>query len=111
MRQTMRRTKWLFIVPLALIALVIGGSWVYVNVIEGDPPDHLALETSAKESPQTTASENTATGGSIDGTWAPSTGSQLGYRVKEVLFGQSTTAVGRTSDVTGKLEIAGTSVT
>jgi polyisoprenoid-binding protein YceI len=37
-------------------------------------------------------------------------GSQAGYRVKEVLFGQSTEAVGRTSNVDGALTISGTTV-
>ena len=37
-------------------------------------------------------------------------GSQAGYRVKEVLFGQDNEAVGRTTAVTGQLTIAGTAV-
>ena len=37
-------------------------------------------------------------------------GSQAGYRVKEVLFGQSVEAVGRTSNVDGALTINGTTV-
>jgi polyisoprenoid-binding protein YceI len=36
--------------------------------------------------------------------------SEAGYRVAEVLFGQSTTAVGRTSDVTGEFVIDGTTI-
>ena len=39
-----------------------------------------------------------------------STGSTVGYRVKEVLFGQSNTAVGRTSSVTGQFAASGTSI-
>jgi polyisoprenoid-binding protein YceI len=46
----------------------------------------------------------------IDGAWTIASGSQAGYRVKEVLFGQNTDAVGRTSDVTGTMAIAGTTV-
>jgi polyisoprenoid-binding protein YceI len=38
-------------------------------------------------------------------------GSVVGYRVDEVLFGQSTTAVGRTSSLTGEVTISGTQVT
>jgi hypothetical protein len=37
-------------------------------------------------------------------------GSQAGYRVEEVLFGQGTEAVGRTSAVTGELTVSGTQV-
>src|SRR5207302_11264976 len=47
---------------------------------------------------------------SFDGTWTATSGSQAGYRVKEVLFGQSTEAVGRTSNVDGALTISGTKV-
>jgi polyisoprenoid-binding protein YceI len=38
-------------------------------------------------------------------------GSQAGYRVKEVLFGQDAEAVGRTSAVTGQITVDGTRVT
>src|ERR1700722_17629236 len=38
-------------------------------------------------------------------------GQHRGYRVNEVLVGQSTTAVGRTTSVTGHLTIAGTTAT
>lgn len=46
----------------------------------------------------------------IDGTWRIISGSQAGYRVKAMLFGQSTEAVGRTEDVTGQIAIDGTSL-
>lgn len=49
-------------------------------------------------------------GASVDGTWNVTSGSSAGYRVKETLFGQSTTAVGRTSQVTGSITISGTQV-
>jgi len=38
--------------------------------------------------------------GPVSGAWTVTTGSQAGYRVQEILFGQSHTAVGRTSKVT-----------
>ena len=46
----------------------------------------------------------------LDGQWSVSDGSVVGYRVKEVLFGQDNTAVGRTSDVSGSITISGTNV-
>jgi polyisoprenoid-binding protein YceI len=48
---------------------------------------------------------------SVDGAWRVVSGSQAGYRVKEVLFGQSAEAVGRTSQVSGDIAISGASVT
>ncbi len=98
------RLKLLVAVPLALAALVVGGTWVYVNVVEGDPPERLALPSAA---PSSTATFS----GTVDGTYQVTSGSQVGYRVKEVLFGQDATAVGRTDKVTGTLTIAGTRVT
>lgn len=47
----------------------------------------------------------------IDGTWKPTSASQVGYRAKEVLFGQSAEGVGRTNAVTGSVTIAGTKAT
>ena len=47
----------------------------------------------------------------IEGTWKATARSAVGYRVKEVLIGQSTEGVGRTNAVTGTLLIAGTKVT
>jgi polyisoprenoid-binding protein YceI len=46
----------------------------------------------------------------VSGTWKAGSGSQAGYRVKEILFGQSNTAVGRTDKVTGALVVDGTTV-
>jgi polyisoprenoid-binding protein YceI len=47
----------------------------------------------------------------IEGTWTPTTGTTVGYRVKEVLGGQDTEGVGRTTAVTGSMKIQGTTVT
>ena len=46
----------------------------------------------------------------MSGVWNAGPGSQAGYRVQEVLLGQSTTAVGRTTELWGSLTVAGTSV-
>lgn len=115
-------------VPLALVVLATAGTWIYINLIKEDAPERLTLDSGATgdsgatstivpgESTDTTGVTDTTTAGSssstgVDGTWKVSSGSQAGYRVKEVLFGQSTEAVGRTDDVTGQIAIAGTSVT
>ncbi len=49
--------------------------------------------------------------GAVSGSWTAGSGSQAGYRVNEVLLGQNTTAVGRTSSVTGTLTLAGSTAT
>ncbi len=47
----------------------------------------------------------------FDGDWVPTEASEFGYRVEEVLAGVSTTAVGRSNEITGLLTIEGTTAT
>lgn len=113
----MRRNRVLIaalVVVAGLVVLVTGGTWVYINVIEGDPPSKLTLEPGGAGPVSTTAdgtaSTDPASSGPVEGTWTVTAGSQAGYRVKETLFGQGTEAVGRTDKVTGSIVIAGTTV-
>ncbi|MEO5680088.1 MAG: YceI family protein [Acidimicrobiales bacterium] len=113
----MRRNRVLvaaLAVVVGLVVLVTGGTWVYINVIEGDPPSKLTLEPGGAGPATTTAggmaSTEPASSGPVEGTWNVTAGSQAGYRVKETLFGQSTEAVGRTDRVTGSIVLAGTTV-
>lgn len=109
-----RRTTWLFGLPVLLLVALVGGSWLYLNVLRDDPPARLTLDdattTTAAGAPADGSSTTTVPEG-IEGTWMLGQGSQAGYRAKEVLFGQSGEAVGRTSDVSGVMRIAGTAVT
>lgn len=110
-------------VALAAVAVaagvVAGGTWVYIHVIQGDAPARLSVDRSASSAPGPDASTSTSSPSAASTAdpsatptaWKASSGSQAGYRVKEVLFGQSTEAVGRTTSVTGSLAIEGTSVT
>ncbi len=73
-----------------------------------------ATTTVAGAASATTAAPSgaaTAAPAGIEGTWKAGAGSQVGYRVKELLNGQATEGVGRTSAITGTLTIAGTTVT
>jgi polyisoprenoid-binding protein YceI len=106
-----RRWLWLVIgLPVALVVLVVGGTFVYIHFIEADPPPRLTLSSD----PSTTGSDPSATAsapaGGVDGTWNATNASVVGYRVKEVLFGQDNEAAGRTNAVTGDITIAGTTV-
>jgi polyisoprenoid-binding protein YceI len=58
--------------------------------------------------PVAAPSSTAAAGGQV---WSIASGSEAGYRVKETLFGQSATAVGRTSAITGSIRISGSQVT
>lgn len=102
-----------------VVVLAIGavaGPWIYINLIKQDAPDVLTLEpsvtttTAAGEPAETTttvaATVTTVDTSATDGEWAVVAESIVGYRVKEVVIGQKTEGVGRTSAVTGSLKIA-----
>ena len=132
-----RLALWIGGAIVALVVLVLGGTWVYINLIKEDAPPELSFEerdqeaaatTAATAAPTTAAASATtaadavttgaattapaagATESAVDGTWTATPESVLGYRVKETLFGQDTEGVGRTNAVTGTLSLAGTSV-
>src|SRR3954463_12951504 len=94
---------------VAIAVLIVGGTYVYIHFIEGDAPDKFSL--TSDDATSTTAGSSSSSPTGIDGTWTASSGSEAGYRVKEVLFGQDNTAVGRTTSVTGTIRIAGTKAT
>ena len=105
-----------------VVVLAIGavaGPWIYINLIKQDAPDVLTLEpsvttTTAAEPTETTTTVATTVATTVttvdtsatDGEWAVVAESIVGYRVKEVVIGQKTEGVGRTSAVTGSLKIA-----
>jgi len=109
--------RWAKLAISAFVLLVVGvvaGPYVYIHFIEGKAPVPLSVNTStspaATTSPQASSSSETSSG-SIDGTWNVGSASVVGYRVHETLLGQSNTATGRTSSVTGSLTVAGDTVT
>jgi polyisoprenoid-binding protein YceI len=103
--------RWLLVGIGGLALLLLGGPYVYIHFVEGKAPAPLTLSTpSATPATSTspTTEPSTAAGAGI---WNVVRGSVVGYRVKEVLFGQSNVAVGRTGDVTGSITVDGTKVT
>jgi polyisoprenoid-binding protein YceI len=97
---------WLLTSMLVLAVGVVGGPFVYIHFIAAKAPAPLALATTT---PSATASTPSSTPG-VSGSWSVTSGSQVGYRVNEILFGQSNVAAGRTSSVTGSVTIAGATV-
>ena len=99
---------WLLTGVLVLAAGVVGGPFVYIHFIEKKAPAPLSLSkpTTSATATVSNASDNTG----VNGTWTVTSGSAVGYRVQEVLFGQSNTAAGRTSSVTGSITIDGKTV-
>ena len=107
-----RKSTYLVGIPVLLVIVFVGGPFIYINFIEGDAPARLSIDSTKPTGAAKKASDAAAAAtGSVDGTWkVVTTGSEVGYRVPETLFGQSTTAAGRTDAVTGTMTIAGTSV-
>ena len=122
-----RWLRWVIGAAAVIIVLAVAGPFVYFHFIEGNSPAPLSLTPGASASgngaPANGAPGNSAPGtqsaspassqgvsGSVAGRWAVSSGSRVGYRVKEILAGQSHTAVGRSSSVTGSMTIKGSTV-
>lgn len=111
----MTKLKWLAAAVAAVVVLIVGGTWIYINVIREDAAPPLAFDDLEEpDDTDTTTSTSTGSDGSADetisGTWSAADDSIAGYRVDEILFGQSVEAVGRTNDVDGTLEVEGTTV-
>ena len=88
-----RWTRRILFGVVALLALVVLGSWAFIKLQPTLPP----LALSAASPPV----------GALDGTWAVSAGSVAGFRVPETAFGMSNDAVGRTTAVSGTVVISG----
>jgi len=104
----MRHLKRWLVAGVGVAVLLLVGPFVYIHFIEGKAPAPLAL--SSPSAPAASSDPIQAATGT-DGTWNVSTGSLVGYRVKEVLFGQSNVAVGRTGHITGSITVRGSTVT
>lgn len=119
---TLRRPRtWLIAVPVLILLAVVGGPFVYINFIKEDAPDRLTFDSvstttsttapAAEETTSTTTAGATApSAASIAGTWTIGAGSIAGYRVEEILFGQSSEGAGRTEAITGTVTIADTTI-
>jgi polyisoprenoid-binding protein YceI len=114
---------WLIGGLAALAILAVGGTWIYIHVIEGPAPAPLSLKSAATSSAAATPAASTPAAGSsasasagtasteaVAGTWRVASGSIVGYRVNEVLAGQQNVAVGRTSSISGSMTVSGTTV-
>jgi polyisoprenoid-binding protein YceI len=100
-----RRLTFGLIAVAVLVALAGGGAYVYFFSSLRTSPQQLGLQT---PSPSATASASASTT-DLAGKWTVTSGSLVGYRVKELFVGQSTKheAVARTSTVSGGITVAG----
>lgn len=85
---------------IVTITAVIIGISIYANTREpGADPLSAESETAVETGPFDPA-----------GRWSVTEGSQVGYRVDEVLNGKEVTVVGRTEDVNGEVVVEGTTI-
>lgn len=97
------RWKTLLVGALVLVAvLAVAGPFAYARWIAPEAAAPLSVGTS----PPTAAPVD-----ALADAYAVGPGSEAGYRVSEVLYGQRIDAVGRTPDVTGSVQLADTRVT
>ena len=102
--------RWLIGSVVVLVVLAVAGPFVYIHFFNGSAPAALSLSSPAASATSGGDSAATTTTTPVAGTWTVGSGSTVGYRVNEVLLGQSTTAVGRSHSVTGHIAIQGTTV-
>jgi polyisoprenoid-binding protein YceI len=111
----MGRTGKLLIVGVVVLVLALGGGYLLLASRTSDSPPPAALDpapsTNAGQATGTTQADGAAT---PDGTWQVSDdgSSYVGYRVKEQLafLDSPSEAVGRSTAVTGTMEVAGDTV-
>ena len=113
----MSRTGKLVVAGVVVLVLALGGGWLLFASRTSDSPPPAALDPA----PTTTLAQATGTTGAQadaaatpDGTWQVSDdgSSYVGYRVREQLasLGSPNEAVGRSTAVTGTMEVAGATV-
>ena len=103
--------KKVLLAALAVVVAVVGGPWVYINVIKDDAPEALTLDTVPTTIGAASDTTVATSASDVDGEWVATSESVVGYRVREILFGQSTEGVGRTNSVTGSLVVSDSVVT
>lgn len=105
-----RWLRWVIAGAVLLGVLAVAVPYLYIHVVEDPTPAPLGLRSRPAATTTDPRGSVSATA-SLSGRWKVGAGSVVGYRVTEVLLGQSNVAVGRSRSVTGQLLIRGTTVT
>lgn len=99
-RRAAGRTRWWLWAGIGSAAAALVFAVLLVLDLTSPTPAALSL-------PQVTGSRSTLAAGALSGRWSVTSGSQVGYRVHEVLFGFGHVAVGRTKRVSGAMAVSG----
>ncbi len=122
MKNVKRKVLGLVAVVVVVAVGAVAVPWIYINLVKQDAPEALTLDSAVAPEVPTTVAITVAPAVSttvvpevapsaLDGQWPVVNESVVGYRVQEVIVGQSTEGVGRTSAVEGSLTIVGDEVT
>jgi len=110
-----RWVRWLIVAAAVIVIGGVAGPFVYIHLLSSKAPAQLSLQPSATASAASAAaatpSARAAGSPALSGAWTVGSGSEVQYRVKEVLLGQSQTAVGASHSVTGRLVMGKATVT
>jgi polyisoprenoid-binding protein YceI len=113
-----KRRTWWYVGGAAVLVLVVIAVAVWYFVFRDDAPEAVSIDRAGETAQESNQPSDPAS--TLDGTWqidpsvgsfADFTGTFVGYRVQEELASiGAKTAVGRTPDVEGSLEIEGTTI-
>ncbi|MCX6535480.1 MAG: YceI family protein [Actinobacteria bacterium] len=114
MKNLKRKVLGLVAVVVVVAVGAVAVPWIYINLVKQDAPEALTLDSAVATTLEPAVSTTVAPevgASALDGQWPVVNESVVGYRVQEVIVGQSTEGVGRTSAVEGSLTIVGDEVT
>ena len=130
MKNVKRKVLGLVAVVVVVAVGAVAVPWIYINLVKQDAPEALTLDSAVAPEVSTTVATTLepavattlepavsttvapeVAASALDGQWPVVNESVVGYRVQEVIVGQSTEGVGRTSAVEGSLTIVGDEVT
>jgi polyisoprenoid-binding protein YceI len=105
-----KKKRWTWILGGAVLAGIVGWfaiPWVYINFIKEPAPKRLTFENVDAERANESQAPSDANSVALvtAQVWTVVAPSQAGYRVEEVIAGQKTTAVGRTTTVDGSVTL------
>ncbi|WP_421117923.1 YceI family protein [Aquihabitans daechungensis] len=97
------------IIGAVVVVVLVGGAALWYFVLRDDPPPELSVDSGTDTSQATSGT----TPETLDGTWSVQNGdTTAGFRIQESFANGLTdhTAVGRSTDVTGSITIAGSEI-
>jgi len=100
------KRKTLICIVLGVVIFITGGPWLYTKLFREAPLNPFSVNSISNDG-VTTATGEVA----ISGNWKLIAGSQVGYRIKERIALKTFETVGRSSEVSGSLEILDSQLT